>query len=128
MADGYILTKGAVQTFLQELNNILNQKQSELIIGEREDKPEGYNLLDCKAELGIDDDCIKEYLKNLTLEEYVETCDDERNKKSNAYYVFGKIIMKRKVYIKVKIQSYDKKIILCMSFHFAEDKMRFPYK
>ena len=36
--------------------------------------------------------------------------------------------MKRKVYIKVKIQSYDKKIILCMSFHFAEDKMRFPYK
>lgn len=128
MADGYILTKGAVQTFLQELNNILNQKQSELIIVEREDKPEGYNLSDCKAELGIDDDCIKEYLKNLTLEEYVETCDDERNKKSNAYYVFGKIIMKRKVYIKVKIQSYDKKIILCMSFHFAEDKMRFPYK
>ena len=43
----------------------------------------------------------------------------ERNKKSNAYYVFGKIIMKREVYIKVKIQSYDKKIILCMSFHFA---------
>lgn len=128
MADGYILTKGAVQTFLQELNNILNQKQSELIIVEREDKPEGYNLSDCKAELGIDDGCIKEYLKNLTLEEYVETCDDERNKKSNAYYVFGKIIMKRKVYIKVKIQSYDKKIILCMSFHFAEDKMRFPYK
>lgn len=128
MADGYILTKGAVQTFLQELNNILNQKQSELIIVEREDKPEGYNLSDCKAELGIDDDCIKEYLKNLTLEEYVETCDDERNKKSNAYYVFGKIIMKREVYIKVKIQSYDKKIILCMSFHFAEDKMRFPYK
>ena len=128
MADGYILTKGAVQTFLQELNNILNQKQSELIIVEREDKPEGYNLSDCKAELGIDDDCIKEYLKNLTLEEYVETCDDERNKKSNAYYVIGKIIMKRKVYIKVKIQSYDKKIILCMSFHFAEDKMRFPYK
>ena len=53
MADGYILTKGAVQTFLQELNNILNQKQSELIIVEREDKPEGYNLSDCKAELGI---------------------------------------------------------------------------
>lgn len=128
MADGYILKRGAVQIFLQELKRILNEKQAQLIIVEREDKPEGYNLSDCKAELGIDEECIKEYLKNLTLEEYVETCDDERNKNSNAYYIFGKTIMKRELYIKVKIQSYDKKIILCMSFHFAENKMRFPYK
>lgn len=53
-------------------------------------------------------------------EGYVETCDDLRNKKSNRFYIFKKILQEREIYIKVKIESYDNQIILCMSFHFAE--------
>lgn len=128
MAKGYRLSKGAVQVFLNELKGLLNEKQVILNIIEREDKEEGYNLSDCRAELGIDNNDIKEYLKSLSIENYVETCDDERNKNSNSYYIFGKFVNEKEIYIKVKIQSYDKKIVVCMSFHFAEYKLNYPYK
>ena len=91
-------------------------------------KDNGYNLSDCRVELGIDDNDIKKYLKELSVYNYVETCDDERNKKSNPYYIFGTEIENKDIYIKIKIQSYDKKIILCMSFHFAEYNLKFPYR
>ena len=91
-------------------------------------KKNGYNLSDCRAELGIDNNDIKEYLKKLTLQNYIETCDDERNKKTEAYYIFGINIKNKDIYIKIKIQSYDRKIVLCMSFHYAEYKLEFPYK
>lgn len=91
-------------------------------------KKNGYNLSDCRAELGIDNNEIKEYLKKLTLQNYIETCDDERNKKTKAYYIFGINIKNKDIYIKIKIQSYDRKIVLCMSFHYAEYKLEFPYK
>ena len=128
MAKGYRLSKGAVQIFLNELKGILSEKQVILNIIEREDKEKGYTLSDCRAELGIDNNDIKEYLKDLSIENYVETCDDERNKNSNSYYVFGKFVNEKEIYIKVKIQSYDKKIVVCMSFHFAEYKLNYPYK
>ena len=40
MSNGYILNKGAVQIFLSELKYILDKKNSELIIIERNDKKE----------------------------------------------------------------------------------------
>lgn len=40
MSNGYILSKGAVQTFLLELRIILDRKDSKLIIIERNDKKE----------------------------------------------------------------------------------------
>lgn len=129
MAQGYILTKGAVQTFLNEVRQILNDKNSELRIIERNDKPEGYNTSDCRTILGINNKDIREYIKNLTIHNYIETCNNERKLKSNAYYVFCIEIKQKQIYIKIQIQSYDKKIILCMSFHFAEYEItKFPYK
>lgn len=44
MAEGYTLTKGAVQTFLMEVKQILNDKTCELRIEERNDKPQGYKI------------------------------------------------------------------------------------
>lgn len=129
MSHGYILTKGAVETFLKEVRQILNDTNSELRIIERNDKPKGYNTSDCRTILGINNADIKEYIKKLTVNDYVETCDNERNLKSNSYYVFCIEIQHNQIYIKIQIQSYDKKIILCMSFHFAEYKItKFPYK
>ena len=82
-----------------------------------------------KVSGGFTDKDIKEELKKLKVSEYVECCRDERNKKSRNYYIFCKEYNKRQVYIKIKIQSYDNKIILCMSFHYAEYKItKFPFK
>lgn len=129
MAQGYILNKGAVQTFLIEVKSILTSKNGELRIIDRNDKPAGYNTIDCRTALGIDNSDIKEYIKKLTIKDYVETCDDERNKKANAYYIFCIEIQNRQIYIKIKIQSYNKKIVLYMSFHFAQYTIKkFPYR
>lgn len=127
MAEGYIESKGAVITFLKELQKILLDSNMKLTIQTREDKEYRYTTDYCLEQLGYDkSDVIKELLQ-LNIKDYVETCDDLRNKKSNRFYVFGKVIQKREVYIKVKIESYDNKKILCMSFHFAEYPLKRSY-
>lgn len=129
MSEGYIETKGAVNTFLIDLKRILSDKTSILRIPPREDKEYIYTTKYCLETLGFNDTDVKNELKKLTIESYVETCDDERNKKSNRYYIFYKNISHRNIYIKVKIDSYDNKVVLCMSFHFPEyEIMKFPFK
>lgn len=128
MADGYKESITAVQSFLKELNRILSDPTSKLEIQPREDKAWEYTTTYCLQTLGLDTDDIKSIVLKLTEKNYIETCDDERNKKANRYYVFGINIDKREIYIKVKIKSYDNKIVLCMSFHFAEYPLKRAYK
>ena len=127
MAEGYIESKGAVITFLKELQKILLDSNMELILQPRDDQEYEYTTDYCLEQLGYDkSDVIKELLQ-LNIKNYVETCDDLRNMKSNRFYVFGKVMQKREIYIKVKIQSYDNKRILCMSFHFAKYPLKRGY-
>ncbi len=129
MAEGYQATKGNIEIFLKELKNILEIPISKLNIIPREDKPEEYSTEYCLRDLEFEIEDVKEELKKLKLSEYVECCPDERNVKSNDYYVFSKMYHQKQVYIKLKIQSYDKKSILCMSFHYAEYEItKFPYR
>ena len=129
MAEGYQATKGNVETFLKELKKILENPKSKVNIIPREDKPIEYSTDYCLTDLGMNKEDIKEELKKLKLDEYVECCPDKRNLKSRDDYIFCKIYNQKQVYIKIKIQSYDNKIILCMSFHYAEYEItKFPYK
>lgn len=52
---------------------------------------------------------------------------DKDNTEPPLLYVFGKEINDRLVYIKLKIKEAQKKYVLCVSFHYAEKEMRFPY-
>ena len=128
--DGFQSTKGNVQIFLRELSEILNSKDYIFILFDREDKEEQYTNRYCLLELDYyKEDVIKE-LKSLKVSNYYTTLKDENNTIYNEYYyVFGKIIKKRMIYIKVKIQSMNNKQVLCMSFHFSKFEMtRFPYR
>lgn len=127
MAEGYIETKGTVQIFLADLKNILSYPKVNFRLEPREDKEYEYTTDYCLETLNYDTIDVINELKSLRITNYVETCDDLRNKKSNRFYVFKKIIQKREIYIKVKIESYDNKNILCMSFHFAEYPLRTVY-
>ena len=40
--------------------------------------------------------------------------------------VFGKDINDRLIYVKLKIRDQQKQIV-CVSFHYAKDKMQYPY-
>ena len=40
--------------------------------------------------------------------------------------MFGKDINDRLIYVKLKIRDQQKQIV-CVSFHYAKDKMQYPY-
>lgn len=128
---GFKSKKGDVQIFLRELNSIFNSEYYEFDLPAREDKEEKYTTKYCMEQLSFSDKSqVVEELKKLTVANYYETVKDENIKKHNEYfYIFGKIIQEKMIYIKVKIVSRDEKKVLCISFHFPEFEMiLFPYK
>lgn len=125
MANGYIIPKGGVQTFLNEMKRILNDPNMELIIDPRGSEEEEYYSTEyCLTELGYQEKDVIQKLLQLKLTDYIESYKDERVQKSNEFNIFGIILNKKEIYIKVKISSYTNKVILCMSFHYA----KFPLK
>ena len=63
----------------------------------------------------------------MTIQEYSETLVDKDNLNPPLLFVFGKDINEKQVYIKLKIKGNQAKYILCVSFHYAEEMMTFPY-
>ncbi|MGN0379280.1 MAG: hypothetical protein ACI4EU_06805 [Butyrivibrio sp.] len=125
--------KGEVISFLDELKNILRRKDfdidSDITLvrsnkqGEDKKFSTPYTLLD----LDYDVEDVVERLKELTVEEYSETKIDKDDLNPPLLFVFGKNINKRLVYVKLKVKGNQQKHVLCVSFHYAKDKMLFPY-
>jgi len=124
--------KREVIEFLKELNDLLEKDDFDidtdlmLIRKKKMDDEEHstpYTLLD----LDYDTWDIVDRLKELTVEEYSETKIDKDDWDPPLLFVFGKDINKKLVYIKLKIKGNQKKRILCVSFHYAKEKMMFPY-
>ena len=80
-------------------------------------------------DLGYDSEDVVSRLRELTLEEYSETKIDKDDLNPPLLFVFGKDINRRLVYMKLKIKKKEnlRKHILCVSFHYAKEKMKFPY-
>ena len=72
---------------------------------------------------------VLDNLKHLTIEEYSEALIDKDNNDPPILYVFGKLIDSRMVYIKIKLRkkSNTNDHLICISFHFAEQDMAFPF-
>ena len=69
-----------------------------------------------------------EILKTLCVKEYSETKIDKDNTHPPLLFVFGKVIDGKEVYIKIKLRERAKRDIACISFHFAKNKMEYPYR
>ena len=84
-----------------------------------------YTLLD----LEYSSEDVVNRLKELTVAEYSETKIDKDDLNPPLLFVFGKDINRRLVYVKLKIKKKEnlRKHILCVSFHYAKEKMKFPY-
>lgn len=84
-----------------------------------------YTLLD----LDYNSEDVVNRLKELTVAEYSETKIDKDDFNPPLLFVFGKDINRRLVYMKLKIKKKEnlRKHILCVSFHYAKEKMKFPY-
>ena len=70
---------------------------------------------------------IKEILKQLKPEEYSEGPITDTLYQNSDMWVFGKIIKAREIYIKIQLGKPGSNTI-CISFHFAEYTMKYPFK
>ena len=78
--------------------------------------------------LDYDTEDVVEELKSLTVEMYYETIVDNKCDTFQKFYVFGKKIQGRDVYIKLRIKENSRRFVFCISFHFAKEPMTvFPY-
>lgn len=78
-------------------------------------------------DLDYDIEDVVNRLKELTVEEYSETKIDTDDVNPPLLFVFGKDINGKIIYIKLKIKGNQQKYVLCVSFHYAKDKITFPY-
>ena len=125
--------KNEVIEFLTELNNILRNEAFDIdrdftIIRtkkacDKEQFSTPYTMLDLDYDAGD----IVECLKQLTIREYSETLIDKDDTMPPLLFVFGKDIDGRLIYIKLKIKDNHYRRVLCVSFHYAEKEMTFPY-
>lgn len=125
--------KEEVLLFLENLHDILHDKAFDLdtnlrLIRKKKTKEKErfstpYTLLD----LDYDVSDVVERLKELTIEEYSETLIDKDDINPPLLFVFGKDINEKLVYVKLKIRGNAFRQILCVSFHYAERNMDFPY-
>ncbi len=100
-----------------DLNLIRKKKQG---VDQKFSTP--YTLLD--LEYDVED--VVDRLKELKVEEYSETKIDTDDINPPVFLVFGKSINDKLIYVKLKIRNQQKQVI-CVSFHYAKDKMEFPY-
>ena len=70
---------------------------------------------------------IGEILKRLELEDYSEGPHRDKLYGNSDMWVFGKTIKGHEIYIKIQLGEPRSKTI-CISFHLAEYKMKYPFK
>ncbi len=69
----------------------------------------------------------KSVLESLEINDYSEGPKSEKLYGGSDMWVFGKILKKKEVYIKITMGKMGSSVI-CISFHLAERKMNYPLK
>lgn len=119
--------------FLCDLKNILQSEEFNIdrdltvIRARKKSEKEQYSTPYTLLDLEYDTSDIVERLKELTIREYSETLVDRDDLNPPLLFVFGKDINGKQIYIKLKIKGCQTGHVLCVSFHYAEEKMSFPY-
>lgn len=119
--------------FLTELKNILHSegfnidRDFTIIKSKKKSGKEQFSTPHTMLDLDYDASDIVERLKELTFREYSETLVDKDDTNPPLLFVFGKDINGKQIYIKLKIKGSQMRHVLCVSFHYAEEKMTFPY-
>ena len=123
-----------VLAFLEELKVFLEGNDFDIdhdliLIKKRKLEDEEYSTPYTLLDLDYSSEDVVNRLKELTVAEYSETKIDKDDFNPPLLFVFGKDINRRLVYMKLKIKKKEnlRKHILCVSFHYAKEKMKFPY-
>lgn len=125
--------KTEVNDFLEELQSILNKANFDidtdiiLIRVKKKKEDEQYSTPYTLLDLDYDTYDVIDRLKELTIKDYSETLIDRDDINPPLLFVFGKDINNKQVYVKLKIKGDQSRYVLCVSFHYAKEKMLFPY-
>ena len=125
--NSYIASVEEVIEFLTELKIILSSKTCFLDILLRksdEDSLDSHTTENTIADLSFDSEDVKAELLGLSVNEYIETILDNKDSNRPAFWVFGRCVRNKDVYIKLKIRDKINNKIFCVSFHYP----RFPLK
>lgn len=128
----YQSKKREVAAFLDELHRLLESDDFDintdlnLIRKKKQGADQQYSTPYTLLSLDYDVEDVVNRLKELQVEEYSETKIDKDDVDPPILFVFGKDINGKLVYVKLKIRDQQKKVV-CVSFHYAKDKMQFPY-
>ena len=115
-----MITKEQVESFLEELHT----KMKIFGILFRDDREKNRNTL---QELEIVPSYRKVVVENLRVEDYVQGPVVDELNRLGEMWVFGKDVKGREIYIKVMISGTTSQTI-CISFHFAERPLVYPFK
>ena len=123
-----------VLAFLEELKAFIEGNDFDIdhdliLIKKRKLDDEEYSTPYTLLDLEYSSEDVVNRLKELTVAEYSETKIDKDDFNPPLLFVFGKDINRRLVYVKLKIKKKEnlRTHILCVSFHYAKEKMKFPY-
>lgn len=125
--------KREVLAFLDELKSILENADFDidtdfiLISKKRQGEDQKFSTPYTLLDLDYNAVDVVERLKELTVAEYSETKIDKDDLNPPLLFVFGKDINRKLVYIKLKMKGDRQRHVLCVSFHYAKEKMTFPY-
>ena len=83
--------------------------------------------------LGYTIDDVKEDVMNLEVRDYVRGPIQDNKGYDKHFWEFGKTIQGKEIYIKLKVKDRNSEgdkclSTLCISFHFAEKPLTYPYK
>lgn len=131
--------KSDVKDFLAQMNVVLSSDSFNINrdfyfqrIREADEVDDEYTNENTLLELGYDTSDVVEELKTLELDNYSESIVDNVADGFEVFYVFGKIINGRDIYIKVRMKQRRKtqdKFVFCISFHFARHPITvYPYR
>ena len=129
---GYQSKKREVVDFLNELHKLLGSNDFDintdlnLIRKKKQGSDQKFSTPYTLLDLDYDATDVVNRLKELRVEEYSETKIDKDDVNPPILFVFGKDINDRLIYVKLKIRKQQKQVV-CVSFHYAKDKMEFPY-
>jgi hypothetical protein len=113
-------TPDEIQKFLQDFKS----KRSIWGIIFRDDRGKNAQAL---LDLEITPIFRETVLKDLQIVDYCEGPTKERLNNGSDMWVFGRIINKREIYIKITFGFAGAQVI-CISFHVAEHAMKYPFK
>lgn len=119
------MTINDVQKFLTKCKLVLSLSEILTEFSEQDKNTVSY--------LGYQLDDIKDEVLNLQVCDYIKGPLRDDKGYAKDWWVFGKVIQDREVYIKLKVKDYNLEgeqqlSCFCISFHFAKYTLKFPYK